>query len=32
VAHRTVRCARPKVPSVDPFALLLNPTLGLFID
>jgi hypothetical protein len=26
-----VRCARPEVPSVDPFALLSNPTLGLFI-
>jgi hypothetical protein len=25
------RCARPEVPSVDPFALLLNSTLGLFI-
>jgi hypothetical protein len=30
-APDTVRCARPEVPSVVPFALLLNPILGLFI-
>jgi hypothetical protein len=31
VAHRTVRGARPEVPSVGLFAPLLNPKLGLFI-
>jgi hypothetical protein len=27
VTHRTVRGARPEVPSVGPFAPLLNPKL-----
>jgi hypothetical protein len=31
VAHRTVRCAKPEVPSVGPLLLLLNPKFDLFI-
>jgi hypothetical protein len=30
-APDTVRCAIPEMPSVAPFALVLNPILGLFI-